>query len=187
MERWCGVDQQLFEAGAPLALRKRAKIRAVGGEQIERDEFCGHFRGQLRDARGRGMQTQLQRVEVEPLARDDYNLAVDHTPIWEPREESVVELGEVAVERTQIAALNEHFGLASKHDRAKAVPLRLVEQAIADWKGVGQFREHRFDRRCERKRVAGDARELTIGFRLLDLGARFASHRRDCTRAIGLS
>ena len=60
---------------------------------------------------------------------------------------SVVQLGKVAIERPQVAALDEDVGLAAKDDRAEAVPLRLEQEAVARGELVGELREHRLDRR----------------------------------------
>ena len=47
--------------------------------------------------------------------------------VRQPREQCVVELGEVAVERTQVAALHEDVGRpAAEHDGAEPVPLGLI-------------------------------------------------------------
>ncbi len=59
----------------------------------------------------------------------------------------LVQLGEVAIERPQVAALDEDVRIAAKDDRAKAVPLRLVQKPAARRKRVGQLGEHRLDRR----------------------------------------
>ena len=61
-----------------------------------------------------------------------------------------MQLGEVPIERTQVAALDVNVRFAAKHDRAKAVPLRLVEER-AGRQIVGELREHRLDRRLDRK------------------------------------
>ena len=60
-----------------------------------------------------------------------------------------MELGEVAIERPQVAALDEDVAAAAKHDGAEAVPLRLVEERAAGRELVGQLRQHRLDRRLD--------------------------------------
>ena len=75
------------------------------------------------------MQPQLQRVEVEAVRRRDHDLAVDHAARRQPLEQRLVQLREIAVERPQVAALDEDVGAAAKDDGAKAVPLRLEEKA----------------------------------------------------------
>ena len=52
------------------------------------------------------MQPQLQRVEVEPVRRRDHDLAVDDACRAGSCEDGVVQLGKVAIERPQIAALD---------------------------------------------------------------------------------
>ena len=49
-------------------------------------------------------------------------------PSGRPREQRVVQLGKVAIERPQIAALDEDLAAAAEHDRAETVPLGLVEE-----------------------------------------------------------
>ena len=66
-------------------------------------------------------------------------------------EEELVQLGEVAVERPQIAALDVHLAAAAKDDRAEAVPLRLVQEAVAGRQRLGQLGQHRLDRRGDRE------------------------------------
>ena len=72
-------------------------------------------------------------------------------PAGSRREQRVVQLGKIAIERPQVAALDEDVGRAAKDDRAKAVPLRLVQERWPRRQLVGQLREHRLDRRRDRK------------------------------------
>ena len=51
------------------------------------------------------MQPHLQRVEVESARRGNDDLAVDDAAGRQRSEKSVVELGEVAIEGTQVATL----------------------------------------------------------------------------------
>ncbi len=94
------------------------------------------------------MQAQLQRVEIETVRRGDDDLAVDDAAVRQAQRQRVVQLGEVAIERPQVAALDEHLLAATEHDGAEAVPLRLVEEgAVRDL--LGQLGEHRLDRRVD--------------------------------------
>ena len=71
------------------------------------------------------MEPQLQRVEIQALARgDDHDLAVDHAVLRQALEQRIVQLGKVAVERPRVAALDVHARAAAEHDGAEAVPLR---------------------------------------------------------------
>ena len=106
-----------------------AQIDAVGGEEIESDECGGRLFGELLHARSRRMQPHLQRVEVEAARRRDDDLAVEDTAGGQLRVEDVVQLGKVAIERPQVAALDVDVVRAAKHERAKAIPLRLEEEA----------------------------------------------------------
>ena len=82
------------------------------------------------------MQPHLQRIEVEPARRGDDDLAVEHAAVGQACEQRVVQLRKVAVERPQVAALDEHVVAAAEHDGAEAVPFRLVEEPVA----VGESR-----------------------------------------------
>ena len=73
---------------------------------------------------------------------------------------SVVQLGEVAIERPQVAALDEDVRVAAEHDGAEAVPLRLEQERARLGQGLGQLRQHRLDRR--RDGGAGDAGDAGI-------------------------
>src|SRR5439155_12793002 len=104
---------------------------------------------------------QLQRLEVEPpLARDDA-LAVDDTAHGKAGKEGGLELGEVAIEGFQVAALEVEPVAVAEHDRAEPVPLRLEEPAIALGQLRRELRQHRLDRRLDRDShptaLSGDA------------------------------
>ena len=86
-----------------------AQVLPVDGDRVERDERGRRLLRELGDARGGRMQSHLQRVEVEPARRGDHDLAVDHAAVGQTGEQGVVQLGKVAVERPQVAALDEHL------------------------------------------------------------------------------
>src|SRR5215510_1584769 len=96
------------------------------------------------------MEPLLQRIEVESIRRRDHYLPVDHCARRHIGDERVAQFGEVAIERLQLAALNVEVGLAPEHDRAKAVPLGLIEEAAVG-KRCGELRQHRLDRRLDRE------------------------------------
>ena len=97
------------------------------------------------------MQAHLQRVEVEPALAHDHDLAVHHAALGQARAEGGLELGEVAVERLQVAALDVEAVAVAEHDRAEAVPLRLEEPAVARGQLGRELGEHRLDRRLDRE------------------------------------
>src|SRR5262249_42095634 len=91
----------------------------------------------------------------EPARRGDDDLAVDDAARRKREKQRGVQLGKVAVERPQVAALHEQLGAAAKNDRAKTVPLRLVEKRPGGQR-VRQLGEHRLDRRVQRESHALD-------------------------------
>ena len=63
-------------------------------------------------------------------------------------EQRLAQLGEVAVERLRVAALEIEVGAAAaEHDGAEAVPLGLEEEVARFGEGLGQLGEHGLDRR----------------------------------------
>ena len=56
-----------------------------------------------------------------------------------------MQLGEIPIERPQVAALNEDALLAAKDDRPKTIPLGLVQEIAGGRQLIGELREHRLD------------------------------------------
>ena len=131
VDRRFGVREQPLQPHAPLALGDGAQVLPVDGDCVERDERGGRVLRELGDARRGRVESHLQGVEVEPARCGDHDLAVQHRAGREPGQQGVMQLGKVAVERPQIAALDEDLCRAAEHDRAKPVPLRLVEKRVA--------------------------------------------------------
>ena len=102
------------------------------------------------------MQSQLQGIEVEAARRGDDDLAVNDAVVREARQQRVVQLGKIPIERPQVAALDEHLAAAAKDNGAKAVPLRLVQERAAGRQRVRELGEHRLDRRGDGKRGRHD-------------------------------
>jgi hypothetical protein len=133
--------------GTAFVLRGLEETSSFDSEQIEGDKRRRRFFGELGDARGSRMKPQLERIEIEPPRRGDHNLAVDNRSLRKPVDKSLVQLGEVAIQRTQIAALNINVCVGTEDNRSKAVPLGLEEEAAAGRQGVSQLGQHRLDRR----------------------------------------
>src|SRR2546423_670521 len=95
------------------------------------------------------MQAHLQPTEIEAVLGGHDDLAVDHGARRQLLEKYGVELWEVAVERSQVATLDEDVVLVPKYDRAKAIPLGLEEKVAVMRHGVGDFGQHRLDRWCD--------------------------------------
>src|ERR1051326_2253025 len=130
----CGLSR----SDRPFAARR---------SKAENEVWC--FRGELRPARGGGMEPQLQRVEVEAVRCGDDDLAIDDAARGQARDKGVMQLGKVAIERPQITALNVDIVLRSKDDGAEAIPFGLEEEAPLGRDRIDQFCEHRFDGRRE--------------------------------------
>ncbi len=105
------------------AARRSSCERSAGsghrGEQVEGDERRRRRARELGDARRRRMQPLLQGVEVEPVGADDDDLAVDDAAGRQPREQRLAQLGEVAIERAQVAALDRHVAAGGRKTIAR--------------------------------------------------------------------
>ena len=91
-----------------------------------------------------------QRLEVQPVAARDDDLAVDHALLGQVRLHRGDDLGEVAGQRPLVAAAELDLVAVAEDDAAEAVPLRLVEQPVAGGqlgRGLGQHRLHRREQR----------------------------------------
>jgi hypothetical protein len=91
----------------------------------------------------------LERLEVEAVRAGDHELAVEHAARRQLRAERLAQLGEVAVERLLVAALEQQLVAVAEHEHAEAVPLRLEDPARAVGQRVDALGEHRQDRRVD--------------------------------------
>ena len=141
------VGERRLEPPTPLGERPRREVIVVLGEQVEDDEAGRRLLGQQPDPAGRGVQAQLQRLEVQGAALrvDEHDLAVDDAALGQVRADRLDDLGEVPRHRPLVAAADLDLVAVPEDDRTEPVPLRLVElprrYAGAD---LGQ---HRLDRR----------------------------------------
>ena len=106
------------------------------------------------------MKPQLERVEVEAAGSGDDDLPVQNARLRDAVDQRRVQFRKIPIERAQIAALDVHVGRAAEDDGAKAVPLRFVEEAAALGQFVGKLREHRLDRRRQRKHRRHNSNDL---------------------------
>src|SRR5207248_3233484 len=97
------------------------------------------------------MQTKLERIEVEPILRCDYDLAIQHATAWQLRSHGIDHLGKVPIERLLIAALNQDLVSIAKHECPKAIPLGLEDPRVPRRQFADSLSEHRQDRRIHRK------------------------------------
>jgi hypothetical protein len=136
---------------ATLVHRQFAKIASVDREQIERDKRRRRLLRELGDAGGGGMQAELERVEVEAARSGNHDLAIDDAAGRQRGEQRLVQLGKIAIEWTQVPALDVDVIIAAKNDGAEAVPFRFEEKPLAGRKLSGELGQHGVDRRIDRK------------------------------------
>ena len=97
------------------------------------------------------MNAELQRVEVEAAVGGDDDFAVEHAAGGQLRAERIEQIGEVAVQRLFVAALDQDLVAIAEDQRAKAIPLRLEDPCSIGWQCVDSLGEHRQDGRVDGK------------------------------------
>src|SRR5262249_57339157 len=75
--RDCGREQR-FEYPATLLEGRSAEIPFAFAQQIEKDDRGRNLLGKKLHPRCRGMNAQLQRIEIQPAVSGDDDLAVEH-------------------------------------------------------------------------------------------------------------
>ena len=95
------------------------------------------------------MNSELQRVEVEPAAFSDDQFSVEHAFLRKLLADWIEHLGEVAVEGLFVAALEQNFVAIAKDEDAEAVPLGLVDPLALRGYCVDALGEHGQDRRVD--------------------------------------
>src|SRR4026209_366833 len=98
------------------------------------------------------MKTELERIEVESMRAGDDDLSIQHAVERKVGKQRLAKLREIAIERSQVAALNEEVGIMSEHNRAKAIPLRLVQKPARSRQRVRKLSQHRLNRWYDRER-----------------------------------
>src|SRR4051812_30272784 len=109
------------------------------------------------------MDAQQERLEVEAVRSGNDDLTIDDAALGQVRLERRWQLGEVAVERLQVSALDEHLIAVAEDDRAKAVPFRLEQPAVGLRNVLGELGQHWFERRLERQVHGGDSSGAAAG------------------------
>ena len=139
------------------AVRERAgaEVLAVQREQIPGHEARRGLGGEQADARIGRMDPEQERIEVEAAGSGDHHLAVDHDPGRQGGHQGRHELGEVALQRPQVAALQDQLVAVPEDEAAEAVPLRLVCPPIAVRQRCLRRGEHRLQGRVEGQAHAG--------------------------------
>ena len=121
--------------------RRVAQVLVAQREQVPGHERGRRLRGEQLHARRGGMDAQQQRLEVEARAAPRSRSRRRATQrAGSAAASGRDELGEVAVHRLLVAALQQDLVAVAKHERAEAVPLGLEQPALA----VGQARRRRW-------------------------------------------
>jgi len=149
-----GLEKRL-EFGTALLERRGAQVALPDTEEIEEDAGCGGLLGEQLDPGCRGVDAQLEGVEVEMAAVGDDEFAVEGALLGQLAAKRVEHFGEVAVKGFLIAALEEDFVAVAKDEYAEAIPLGLVDPVALGGNGVNAFGEHGED-----GRVCGEVHDV---------------------------
>src|SRR5262245_38975133 len=98
------------------------------------------------------MKPELERIEVESTRAGDDDLSIHHAVERKVGKQRLAKLGKVAIERSQVAALNEEVGAMAENYPAKAIPLRLVKKPASHRQRVRKLSQHRLNRWYDRER-----------------------------------
>src|SRR4051812_17897912 len=149
-----GLLDQLLEPVAALALGQLQQQLVADRQHVEGDEARRRLLGQHVNARLGGVDALAERVEVlAALVVEPHDLAVeDVAPLGE------LQLGEVAGQRLAVARLQVDAVAVDERDRAEAVPLRLVDPAVALREGLLRLGELGEEGRAQRQGHAPDPR-----------------------------
>lgn len=120
------------------------------------------------------MDAEQQGVKVQPtLVTGDHDLPVkDKAPIRAANgPQRLFELGEVSVQRLEVARLDVDLGAVAKDERPEPVPLRLVNPPAAVGDVGSRLRQHRLDGRINGERhrpmIAAHTPAMTIAIQFL--------------------
>ncbi len=97
------------------------------------------------------MNSQLQRIEIQPLLRRNHNLAIEHAPFRQLLQQNLNHLRKIPVQRLPIPALQQHLIAIPKHHTPKPIPLRLKDPLLASRNLSNPLRKHRQYRRTQRQ------------------------------------
>ena len=153
--RWTGgvaLAEHRLEPGPPLALRTpRAgpRRRARAGPRRRTTPAISAASIRTRDAAGWMRSSSASNWSAPSPAITTSPSSTQRSGSW--RLERLGELGEVAVERLEVAALDVDLVAVAEHDRPEAVPLGLEQPAVALGQAVAGLGEHRLDGWLERE------------------------------------
>ena len=136
---------------SPCGTSRRSSSPSASRSQATND--AGRLLGQHLDPRRRRVDAQQQRLEVEAAVARDDDLAVEHAALGQRGAERVGQLGEVAVQRLEVARLRVDLVAVAEDERPEAVPLRLEQPAVVGRQAVG--RPWRASARAAARRAGG--------------------------------
>ncbi len=140
------VEAQGVEHLLPPRERRAREVLVPQREHVEHDEGRGGLLREQAHARRRRVDALLEHLELEAAVPRDDDLAVDHAPGRQSGPHRLDDLGEIAVHGPRVPAVEPHLVAVAVHDRAEAVPLRLVHVPAVDGVGLGHgghgLREH---------------------------------------------
>lgn len=132
-----------LEETTPLGERGLPQVGVSQGEEVE--GHIGHrgLTGQAIDSGISGVDSLLERVEVESTRRDQDQLAVDNTAAGQRLPERADDLGEVPLQGSLVPAAQGDLVTVPEDNAAEPVPLGLVQQPDTFRDFVGGLGEHR--------------------------------------------
>ena len=146
-----GAREDLLQPRPALALGHVAEVLVVEREQVPCDEARRALLGEHLHARRGRVDAQQERLELERAVAGDHDLAVEHASLGQVRLERLGELGEVAIERLQVAALDVQLVAVAEHERPEPVPLGLEQPAVVRGQPGARLGQHRLDGWLERE------------------------------------
>jgi hypothetical protein len=144
-----GLLQRGFQSCATLVEWLVPQIARPQAQQVEEHHGGGDLDRQLPNARRRRMQSQLQRLEVQPIGSGDHDLSIQHATLRKLALQLEDQLGVVPRERFLVPALDEQIVSVAEHQRAEPIPLRLEDPSCPVRELLDSLREHGQDRRVD--------------------------------------
>src|ERR1019366_467397 len=131
------------DLGAASVKRLAAEIAVAEAKEVPEDNRAGALLREHLHARGRWVESKLERLEIEaPVVCDD-ELAIEHAALGEHGPKRRFELREIAIERLLIPALDRQLVAIAEHEGPKPVPFGLVHPPLALRKRADPLGEHR--------------------------------------------
>ena len=132
--RWIGGTTPPSTASSrarrsPCGTARRSSSPSASRSQATNDAGVSSASIRTRDSAGWIRRSSASNASAPSI--DDHHLAVEHAALRELGAERVAELGEVAVQRLQVAALREHLVAVAEDEGPEAVPLGLEQPAVA--------------------------------------------------------